>query len=173
MVKKHCFCNWLWKIGVLFSFLKLWMWRILWCWYTVYISFNELIFERLTCPYFLANFVFIFVNLNWIRFNLKETLYRSTQRSIFRSVSNLTSFVEKRIHLQLKAVKYYSFMLKLYYLFASQERPKIVASKMLPERIDTLECLTPLWKSTKMSIFPYFSPNLPNKCLISCNQSNL
>ena len=54
-------------------------------------------------------------------------------------------------------------------MFASQERPKIVASKMLPARIDTLECFTPLWKSTKTSIFSYFSPNLPNKWLISCN----
>ena len=94
---------------------------------------------------------------------------RRTQRTIFRSVSNLTYFVVKRIHLQFKVVKYYSFKLKLYSLFASQERPKIIASKMLPARIDTLECFTPLWKSTKTTIFPYFSPNLTNKWLISCN----
>ena len=34
---------------------------------------------------------------------------RSTQRKIFRSVSNGTYFVMKRIHLQLKVAKHYSF----------------------------------------------------------------
>ena len=63
---------------------------------------------------------------------------------MFRSVSHMTYFVMKLIHLQHKVVKYYSFKRKLYSLFVSQESPKIVASKTLPAKIDTLKGFIPL-----------------------------
>ena len=98
---------------------------------------------------------------------------RSTQRKIFRSGSCMTYFVMKRIQLPFKVVKYYSFKWKLYSLFASQESPKIVASKMLPAKVDTLQCFMPIWKCTKISKFPCFSPNLLKTELISCNNCTL
>ena len=65
---------------------------------------------------------------------------RSTKRTNFKSVSKMTYCVMKRIHLELKVVRYYSLKLKLYSLVASQESTKIVASKTLSAKMDTLQC---------------------------------
>ena len=51
----------------------------------------------------------------------------------------MTYFVLKQIDIPLQVVKYCSFALKFYSLFASQDSLKIVASKTLPARIDTLQ----------------------------------
>ena len=53
-------------------------------------------------------------------------------------------------------------------IFASQEKPKIVASKTLPAIKDTLLCFMSLWKSTIISTFPCFSPNFLKAEFISC-----
>ena len=82
-----------------------------------------------------------------------------------RKISNITYFVMKRIHLQLKVVKYG------YSLFASQEIQQIVASETLPAKIDTLKCFMSAWELIKISIFPCFSPypNLIETELFLCN----
>ena len=85
------------------------------------------------------------------------------------SVSNMTYFVMKRIHLQLKVVKYYFFKWQIYSLFTSQESPQIVASKTLPAKTDTLQYPMPIWMWTKISIFQCSSPNLLKTKFISCN----
>ena len=110
----------------------------------------------------------VFYFLKW-SCHLSKSCNRSTQWTIFGRVCKMTYFVTKRFHLQLKLVKYYSFKGKLYSLLASQESPKIVASKTLPAKIDTLQCFMTIWKIIEINIFACFSPNLLKTELISCN----
>ena len=91
---------------------------------------------------------------------------REPRWKILWSIPNM-NFVMKLFHLQLEVVKYYYFKWKLHSLFASPESSKIAASKTLPAKIDTIQCVMPIWKFTK--IIHMFSPNLLKTELISCN----